>query len=286
MYTQSITRTHRTAFVLLIDTSGSMAEEIRFHGRTASKAEAVATIANELLFELLARAHRNEGLRDYYDIAVLGYGGSDEVRSLLGDRQKLFFSIRELAECSVELHKTAIELRQPDGSIALRELCVPAWVTPHAEGQTPMLEALRVARDLIEEWTREPANCHSFPPIVFNITDGEATDGFPEELQRVSDEIRNLATADGKVLLINIHIAPDSAERTLFFPCREEQLHPNRYAALLYDCSSEMPSCFDEAIRAIKGPAALPPFRGVSFNASAAELVAMLDIGTISVKTE
>ena len=50
MYTQSITRSHRTAFVLLIDGSGSMAEEIDFRGRRMTKAEAVASITNVMLF--------------------------------------------------------------------------------------------------------------------------------------------------------------------------------------------------------------------------------------------
>lgn len=285
MYSQSITRTHRTAFVLLIDTSGSMAEEMRFRGRTSTKAEAVAMITNELLFELLARANRTEGLRNYYDIAVLGYGGNDEVRSLLDEEHEMI-SIKRLGELPVELHREVIELRQPDGSVSLREIRTPRWVAPRAAGQTPMLDALRVARDLLQEWTMQPENAQSFPPILFNITDGEATDGFREDIQAVSEQIRSLRTEDGNVLLINIHIAPDSSERTLFFPCREEQLHPNRYASLLYECSSEMPACFDEAIRRIKGVGAVPPFRGVSFNASAAEVVAMLNIGTISVKTE
>ena len=43
---------------------------------------------------------------------------------------------------------------------------------------------------------------------------------------------------------------------------------------------------FDEAIREAKGPGAVPPFRGMSYNASAAQLVTMLNIGSISVKTE
>ena len=83
MYTQSITRRHRTAFLLAIDGSGSMAEEIRFRGRTSTKAEAVAAIANELLFELIERARRSDGVRDYYDIALIGYSGDDEVYPLL-----------------------------------------------------------------------------------------------------------------------------------------------------------------------------------------------------------
>ena len=40
-YTQSITRRHRTAFVLAIDQSGSMVEELEFRGRRTSKAAAV-----------------------------------------------------------------------------------------------------------------------------------------------------------------------------------------------------------------------------------------------------
>jgi len=80
MYTQSITRNHRTAFILAIDGSGSMAESILFRGRCMTKAEAVATITNDLLFELVERARRSDGVRDYYDIAVIGYSGDDEVR--------------------------------------------------------------------------------------------------------------------------------------------------------------------------------------------------------------
>ena len=43
---------------------------------------------------------------------------------------------------------------------------------------------------------------------------------------------------------------------------------------------------FDEAIREAKGPGATPPFRGMSYNASAEQLITMLNIGSISVKTE
>ena len=53
MYTQSITRNHRTAFILAIDGSGSMAESILFRGRCMTKAEAVATITNDLLLSLI-----------------------------------------------------------------------------------------------------------------------------------------------------------------------------------------------------------------------------------------
>ena len=285
MYTQSITRNHRTAFILAIDGSGSMAESILFRGRCMTKAEAVATITNDLLFELVERARRSDGVRDYYDIAVVGYSGDDEVRSLLPGGEDLV-PVSALAAQEMPVHTEVIEHRLPDGSIALREIPAPAWIKPLSAGQTPMCEALRRVRDIAAGWTSRTANAESFPPVVFNITDGEATDCDNEERRAVCDQIKALGTVDGNVLLINIHIAAGDTERPVFFPEAHEARYTNRYASLLYDCSSEMPAVFNEAIREAKGPGAIPPFRGMSYNASAAQLVAMLNIGSISVKTE
>lgn len=285
MYTQSITRAHRTAFILLIDGSGSMAEQTRFRGRTATKAQAVAAITNDLLFELIERARRSDGVRNYYDIATLGYSGDDEVYSLLPGNGEII-PITELAASEAPIRREVVEHRLPDGSVALREIPSPAWIEAHAAGQTPMCEALRRARDIVSAWCADPANAESFPPVVFNITDGEATDCDPEELRAVADQIKALRTVDGNALLINIHIAAADGSQTIFFPTEQEADYPHRYARLLYDCSSQMPSVFNEAIRAAKSPACIPPFRGMSYNASATELVAMLNIGSISVKTE
>lgn len=285
MYTQSITRTHRTAFILLIDGSGSMSERIRFAGRAMSKSEAVTDITNGLLFELIERARRSDGVRDYYDIAVLGYSGNDEVYSLLPGTQPMH-SVTELAALEPQVRRRTIECRQPDDSIALREVPTPVWVEATAAGQTPMYEAMRQARDLAAAWCAHPAHAGSFPPTIFNITDGEATDCSEEELIAISEQIRTLGTSDGNVLLLNIHIAADDTQRTVFFPSEEETDLPNRYASTLYRASSVMPAIFNEAIREAKGPGALPPFRGMSYNASLDELIAMLNIGSISVKTE
>lgn len=287
MYTQSITRTHRTAFILLIDGSGSMNERIRFGGCEMAKSEAVTDITNGLLFELIERARRNDGVRDYYDIAVLGYSGDDEVCSLLpGERTMV--PVTELAELEPRIKRRTIECLQPDGGIALREVPSPVWVEAGAAGQTPMCEAFRQARDLAAAWCAHPAHAGSFPPTIFNITDGEATDCTDEELLAAAEQIKRLGTADGEVLLINIHITGGALAKKVFFPSEEEEENdmPNRYAATLYRASSVMPGVFDEAIREAKGAGAIPPFRGMSYNASADELIAMLNIGSISVKTE
>lgn len=263
-----------------------MAEEVRFRSESRSKAAAVAHVANELIYELIERARRSEGVRDYYDIAILSYSGDNSVYSLLDGGVPRFLSIAELAEQPVATLRTVEAFRRPDGTTQLHAIDTPQWVQPQASGNTPMLKALRTARDLVADWCADPANAHSFPPIVFNITDGEASDCNDEELREAARCIRTLGTTDGEALFFNIHIASDERERTLFCPSAQEALHPNRYAQLLYEASSEMPVCFNEAIRCIKGAAAMPPFRGMSFNASALEVIALLNIGSISIKTE
>ena len=139
MYTQSITRSHRTAFILAIDQSGSMAEKLLFRGRQTTKAEAVAEVTNRLLFELIERARRSDEVRDYYDIAVLGYSG-DGIVSLLNDPEPLV-PVSRLAALPVDFAETVVERRMPDGEATFRKISMPAWIAPKAVGQTPMYEA-------------------------------------------------------------------------------------------------------------------------------------------------
>ena len=125
-----------------------------------------------------------------------------------------------------------------------------------------MCEALRRVRDIAAAWCADPAHAESFPPMVFNITDGEATDCDDAELRAVAGQIKSLRTADGNVLLVNIHIAAGDTPRTVFFPSAEEASYPNRYAEVLYDCSSPMPGNSNEGdpgeTKALKRPAAVP----------------------------
>ena len=159
-YTQSITRRHRTAFVLAIDQSGSMVEELEFRGRRTSKAAAVAEVANSLLSELLLRATREGEVRDYYDIAVVGYSG-EGVHSLLSANET-FVPVSALRNAVRNTRRVSIERRLPDGQPAFNEVTVSEWIAPAASGQTPMYEALLYVHDLVEAWCRRPEH-REFP---------------------------------------------------------------------------------------------------------------------------
>ena len=66
-----ISRTAPTAFLFLVDQSGSMMDRMT-SGKT--KAEFVSDVLNKTLMDLITRCSKSEGIRDYFDIGVLGYG--------------------------------------------------------------------------------------------------------------------------------------------------------------------------------------------------------------------
>lgn len=280
MYQQGITRRHRTAFVIAIDLSGSMAEPVMIGDRKATKAAWVCETANRLIFELIERARRSDGVHDYYDLAVIGYSG-EGVRPLLSE--EWFLGIDRVAALPHQKETTYERRTAPDGHPLLLKMEYPVWITPEAQGQTPLYEALCEIYGHLKEWIADPRHRESFPPIVFNITDGEASDGDREAILDIAKQIRSLRNAEGEVLLINIHISSNRLLKSLSFPSSREEVAENRYATLLYDASSTMPAIFEPLICEMKQQWSSGPFRGMSYNCSIHELALMLNIGSISI---
>ena len=270
MYSQEITRKHRTAFVLLLDRSTSMQQRVQFGRMTATKAEVVAYTANTLITELLDRSRRSDGIRDYYDIAVIGYC-ADRVESLLP--LDGFVSIKSLAQNMPEVSTVAFESELEDGTT----------IEPLAEGTTPMYEALHKVRNLVEEWCDNECNRDSFPPIVINITDGEPTDCTDRDLLDVCTLIKRTSTNDGNTLLLNIHICSDSSLPSVIFPIQEELSQAGHRVRLLADCSSVLPSALDDAVRELKGRGTTASYIGMGYNATVVELLSMINIGSRSI---
>src|SRR5262249_27808138 len=114
----------------------------------------------------------------------------------------------------------------------------------------------------------------SFPPIVFNITDGEATDGDPTN---AADLVKNLTTNDGNILLFNVHVSSTQAA-PVQFPDNETGL-PDNFARLLFRISSPLPG-YMRAFALQDGLAASDGARGFLFNADPVAVIQFLDIGT------
>lgn len=269
-YEAQISRGNPTAFLFVVDQSGSMSDKM---SSGKSKAEFVADALNRTLMNLVTRCTKAEGVRDYFDVGVLGYG-SDGVGNgfsgALGSSVLNPISAIEQNPVRVEDRKKKMD----DGAGGILETSVkfPVWFEPKASGGTPMREALTRAAEELVAWCDAHPDC--YPPTVLHVTDGESSDGDPEEIATHLTQIR---TNDGEALMLNIHVSSLGAD-AIRFPSSASGL-PDDYAKLLFRMSSPLP---EHLIRFAqeKGHTVGIESRGFMFNAEAAEIVDFFDIGT------
>jgi hypothetical protein len=270
-YAAEISRSNPSCFLFLVDQSGSM--EDGWAGEAGKqKADGLATIINRLLQNLVLKCAKSEGVRDYYHVGVIGYGGT------VGPAFGGALAGKELAPISAIANLPArIEERTrktDDGAGGLIEQTVkfPVWFDPVAKGGTPMGQALALARQVLTGWLAQHPT--GFPPIVINITDGEATDGDPSA---AAVALRDLQTDDGQVLLFNLHLSSHQAA-PVQFPGADAAL-PDKWAKLLFNLSSPLPP-FMREIAGQEGFPVSEGTRGFAFNADMVTVIQFLDIGT------
>jgi len=270
VYEQEISRSNPGCFLFLIDQSYSMGAPIS--GSSAAKASALATTINELLYAVVLECTKDfqELPRYYFDVGVIGYSGQG-VRPLLpgSSPRRVLLPVHECAAAGrpVEHVRT---LRGPNGTVEREQTTVPEWIQPLNHGWTPMCEALRLAHKVLRGWVKKHRS--SFPPIVLNITDGEATDGDPRSAAR---RVTRLDTGDGPTLLFNLHLS-EAQGVSVPFPIAPP---PDvQQAAMLFEMSSVLPATLVQASgyadRIASGA------RGFVFNGGVTSLMDFLRIGT------
>ncbi|MDO9035805.1 MAG: vWA domain-containing protein [Methanoregula sp.] len=224
-----ISQRNPTCYIFLIDQSGSMSEVIANEpGRI--KADVIKDLINRFLMNLVLKCTKEDGVRDFFYVSVIGYGinvGSAFIGPLAN---KDLVPLSEISYLPARIEERLKE----DGAGGVTKSKFPVWFDAVADGQTPMCQALNKAKGLLEGWLSQHPNCH--PPIVINITDGAATDGNP---LIPAEELKNLKSREGNVLLYNIHLSSRSAT-TIIFPNSDAKL-PTQCAHLLYSMSSPLP---------------------------------------------
>ena len=135
-----------------------------------------------------------------------------------------------------------------------------------------MCAVMNRAQSILTNWLEQHPNC--FPPIVIHITDGESSDGDPG---RAADEVKNLRSNDGNILLFNLHLSSNRAP-AVEFPDSEVGL-PDQYAQLLFRLSSILPD-YMRSIAQQEGFRVSGGTRGFVFNADMVSVIRFLDIGT------
>jgi hypothetical protein len=221
---------------------------------------------------LVIKCAKEEGVRDYYHVGVIGYGvrvGSGFVGSLAG---RELVPISEIGNLPARVEERTKKVDDGAGGLVDQSVRFPIWFDPVASGGTPMCQALGLAKNILERWLVQHPD--SFPPLVINITDGEATDGDPSE---PAESIRKLTSSDGEVLVFNLHLSSHRAA-PIEFPDSEVGL-PDQFARLLFRMSSLLPP-YMRSFAGQEGISVSDATRGFAFNADMVSLIRFLDIGT------
>lgn len=296
-YTAEISRGNPSAFLFLIDQSGSMQDVLdptnvqtlerpmTVDGRTythsasgRTKAQGVADAINRLLREITIKCAKSEGIRDYYHIGVIGYGGDSSANRVapafvgpLAGRE--LAPISEIANNPARIEERSKKVDDGAGGLVDQKVKFPIWFDAVASGGTPMGTALTKAHAILSGWVAQYPD--GFPPICINISDGESN--ADDEPLRPAEALKSLSTSDGDVLLFNIHLS-SQAGTPVEFPDSDSRL-PDQFAKLLFSMSSLLPAHMQSIARQ-EGMRISETSRGFAFNADMVSLIRFLDIGT------
>jgi hypothetical protein len=260
----TITSTHPCLIIYLIDQSGSMGD--KFGNANHSKSVELANAINDVIYEVGLRCIGSGGeLKNRFEIAIIGYGKNGETVQSAWEGQlinKWVVSIKNIFD---------YPLGQDNDK--------PIWIKPYAGGATPMKKAFENARRLCMDWINWGNHRECHPPIIINITDGEATDGGMNFMQLTNevDLLKRIGTDYGNVSILNIHISSQSGDR-LLFP-NELSFVNDRLAQLLFDISTPLDSNMIRLAQQ-KGYNTQNNAKGYVYNGNASDLINFLNIGT------
>jgi hypothetical protein len=272
-YTAEITRNNPTCVLFMIDQSRSMRDEVSAGDRTAPKSSGVASTINRWLQELSIKCAKGDGVRDYYHVGVIGYGKKVGPALVGPNAGKDLVPISEIAGNPGRIEERKQKVPNEKGRLVKQAVKVPIWFDPVADGGTPMCQASAEAYRVLEGWLGKHGD--AYPPLVIHITDGEATDGDPEQRVRA---LTNLSTSDGNTTLFNIHLSAHKNATPVIFPDSPDHL-PDEYSRMLFNTASPL----TDAMRAIAKERGIPTSAGSRafvLNADLVALVQAIEIGT------
>lgn len=279
-YTAQITRNTPTAFIFMIDQSVSMQKETQLYGETMAMSEAVARIVNHQINELVLRCIKGNETRDYYDIAIIGYG-ENAYSGWKGELEgRDFVKPSELKEHPYKKTIIKKETRTRKG-IKVVEVEEVQWIEADAtKSWTRVHHAFDKAKQLLQNWMNEHHDKDCYPPTIINITDGEFNGAAKEYVIQQANELKSMFTNDGNVILFNIHISANKG-MSVTCPADKKEVSSNVLATTLYELSSLLPERYSDRIADLRNDT-IPSDRytAMSVNADMSTLIQLMDIGT------
>src|SRR5882672_5961301 len=144
-----ISRDNPTCILFVIDQSGSMDEKMV---TSKSKAEFVADVLNKTIYTLITSCQRAGGLRNYFDIGVIGYGGSSVGAGLGGALSgDIIHPITALDTSPLRIENRTRLDDDGAGGVIERRIKFPVWFDATSSGGTPMCAGLTKAAEALVE---------------------------------------------------------------------------------------------------------------------------------------
>jgi len=257
--------------IFLVDQSGSMTGQYS-NGKT--RAEYTALVINRTISEIVNTNMDGDSIRDRVFISLIGYGGSggnsvDDIRS---DYLSAF------GDNPIRLENLKQKVSDGAGGLVEIDVQIPIFIEQKANGLTPMGDAMKFAKDLINSWVgKKPDNP---APVIINISDGLPYSGgnVDESGKTIKEaqEIMSISTNDGHPLIFNVHIG-DDGDPSFEFEENDSQL--DEQAKLLFNISSNVPDSYKDA--AMKHDFKVrPESRGFVSNANPEKLVQFINFGS------
>jgi len=180
--------------------------------------------------------------------------------------------IQAISEHTLRVEERNKKMDDGAGGIVELKTKFPIWFDPKSAGGTPMRAALSKTMQTVADWCeRHPA---SYPPTILHVTDGQSTDGAPEE---VAEGLRRLSTRDGEALLFNLHVTAGGGSEVVF-PTADAELR-DEYSRTLFRMSSPLPAHLAR-FAGDKGYSVADGSRGFIFNGDPQCIVDFFEIGT------
>ncbi|MDQ3816461.1 MAG: VWA domain-containing protein, partial [Acidobacteriota bacterium] len=151
-YTAEISRTNPSCFIFLIDQSASMNDPFGGGESTRKKADAVADAINKLLQNLSIKCAKEEGVRDYYYVSVIGYGQHVGPAFAGGLTGKELVPISDIANQPARIEERTKKIDDGAGGLVDQTIKFPIWFDPTANNGTPMCAAMTRAQSILSNW--------------------------------------------------------------------------------------------------------------------------------------
>lgn len=258
--------------IFLVDQSGSMKDSFS-EGKT--RAEFTALVINRTITELIHTNSSGDKIKDRLFISIIGYGGAggNSIEDIRSDYLSKF------ADNPTRIEKIKKKISDGAGGLVEVDQEMPIFLDPIAVGLTPMGDALKFAKDLIEGWLqRKPENP---APIIINISDGMPYNGIDNnetnKAVSISEEIMNMSSNDGSPLIFNAHIG--NGQSNSFDFAETSDAMSDEQSKFLFTISSRIPESYKQAA-AKQEFVVMPGSRGFVSNADPEKLIKFINFGS------